>query len=109
MLSQTLAQLVRLPQQCEFCNPHAKQIAHDTSTVPTDLFTSFVEILLMADSRCVAYNRGGYGQLGYILGYDYNCRIKYSGQEGQECTWKDPPPATMEQGKLPDHDDPDNQ
>lgn len=86
---------------------HAKQIAHDTSTVPTDMFTSFVEIMLMADTRCVAYNRGGYGQLGYILGYDYNCRIKYSGNEGQECQWKDPPAATMEQAKDEHKDDPD--
>lgn len=86
---------------------HAKQIAHDTSTVPTDLFTSFVEIMLMADSRCVAYNRGGYGQLGYILGYDYNCRIQY-GKPGTECAWKDPPAATEEHAKhLPSHDDPD--
>ncbi|CAB9520605.1 expressed unknown protein [Seminavis robusta] len=79
---------------------HAKQIAHDTSTVPTDLFTSFVEIMLMANSRCVAYNRGGYGQLGYMLGYNYNCRIKYTEGEGAECKWTDPLPATEEREKI---------
>ncbi|CAB9498275.1 expressed unknown protein [Seminavis robusta] len=77
---------------------HSKQIAHDTSTVPTDLFTSFVEIMLMANARCVAFNRGGYGQLGYLLGYNYNCRVKYSVEK--ECQWVDPPPATEEREKV---------
>jgi len=65
---------------------HAKQIAHDTSLVPTDLFLSFVEIELMTHARCVAYNRGGYGQLGFLLGYEYDCKIKYT---DIACTWTD--------------------
>jgi hypothetical protein len=73
---------------------HAKMITHDTSKVPFDLVTAFDEILLMTNARCVAYNRGGYGQLGYILGYNYNCRIKYSATN--DCKWTDPPPATEE-------------
>jgi len=76
-------------------NVQAKQIAHDTSTVPVDLYTSFVEIMLLASARCVAFNRGGYGQLGYMLGYDYNCRIKYTGED-VECKWVDPPPPAQE-------------
>jgi len=63
---------------------HAKQIAHDTSTVPTDLFTSFVEIMLMSDAKCVAFNRNGYGQLGYILGWDFNCKFQYT---DNKCEW----------------------
>lgn len=70
---------------------HAKQIAHDTSKVPSDLFTSFTEIFFMANAHCVAYNRGGYGQLGYILGFDYNCRVKYSNPREKKCEWKDAP------------------
>jgi hypothetical protein len=77
---------------------HSKQIAHDTSTVPKDLVLSFVEIMLMINSRCVAYNRGGYGQLGYLLGYNYNCRIKYS--DTQDCKWTDPLPASEEREKA---------
>jgi hypothetical protein len=72
---------------------HAKQIDHDSSKVPLDLFNSFVEIMYMSNSRCVAYNRAGYGQLGYLLGYDYNCRIKYT---TTDCKWTDPPPASQE-------------
>jgi hypothetical protein len=77
---------------------HSKQIAHDTSTVPKDLVLSFVEIMLMINSRCVAYNRGGYGQLGYLLGYNYNCRIKYSAT--QDCKWTNPPPASEESEEV---------
>lgn len=68
---------------------HAKQIAHDTSTVPNDLYVSFVEIMLMANTKCVAYNKGGYGQLGYILGYDFDCKISYA--PPQNCEWTDGP------------------
>ena len=68
---------------------HAKQIAHDTSTTPNDLYVSFVEIMLMANTKCVAYSKGGYGQLGYILGWDFDCKINYS--PPQECEWTDGP------------------
>jgi hypothetical protein len=77
---------------------HAKQISHDTSKVPSDLFTSFVEIELMAHARCIAFNRAGYGQLGYILGYDYTCRINYG--ETKDCKWTDPPPVPKEPEKV---------
>ena len=73
---------------------HAKQIAHDTSTVPSDLYTSFVEIMLMANTKCVAYNRGGYGQLGYILGWDFDCKIQYS--PPKECEWTAGPEKATE-------------
>ena len=83
-------------------NIQAKQIAHDTSQVPKDLYQAFVEILLMAKARCVAYNRGGYGQLGFILGYDYDCKINYGEHKG-ECEWKDPPkPALVVDVVRPD-------
>jgi len=65
----------------------AKQIAHDTNHVPKDLFQSFIEIFLMVNTRCVAYNRAGYGQLGYMLGFDYNCKVLYGHQS--ECQWTD--------------------
>lgn len=83
-------------------NVQAKQIAHDSSNVPKDLYQAFVEILLMAKARCVAYNRGGYGQLGFILGYDYDCKINYGEHKG-ECEWKDPPkPALVVDVERPD-------
>ena len=68
---------------------HAKQIMHDAGTVPKDLYISFVEIYFMANARCVAYNRGGYGQLGYMLGFDYDCRVRYSNPREKKCEWKD--------------------
>ena len=72
---------------------HAKQISHESNKNPTDLFTSFVEIYFMANANCVAYNRGGYGQMGYILGFDYNCRVKYS--KNKKCEWRDPDPKRL--------------
>lgn len=69
----------------------ASRIAHDSSVLPKDLFLSFVEVYLMGDARCVAYGRGGHGQLGFMLGYDYDCRIKYSVSGphyvANECEW----------------------
>ena len=69
----------------------AAQIAHDTSELPEDLFNSFVEIYFMANTRCVAYGRNGYGQLGYMLGFNHDCRVKYSGERAEKCEWQDAP------------------
>lgn len=68
----------------------AKQITHDKHVVPKDVMGSFAEIYLMVNAKCVSYGRSSFGALGYILGQDYNCKIKYAGPDAQECAWKGP-------------------
>ena len=49
----------------------ARQVAHDSATLPHDIWNSFLEIYFMANGKCVAYSgQGGYGQLGYIICFD---------------------------------------
>ena len=72
-------------------NIPAKQISHDKHVIPKDVMGSFAEVMLMANANCVSYARGGFGELGYILGTNYDCRIKYAGKDKVEgCEWEGP-------------------
>jgi len=69
----------------------AKQIAHDKHIIPKDIMGSFVEIFLMANAKCVSYGRKGFGELGYILGLDHECKIRYTGPDSvDKCEWNGP-------------------
>ena len=70
-------------------NVPSKQVSHDKHVIPKDLMGAWAEIYLMAGARCVSYGKGGFGQLGYMLGKDYDCRLKYAGERAQKCKWKD--------------------
>jgi hypothetical protein len=59
----------------------------DTSVTPADFYSVFVDIYLLAQSRCVALGVGGYGFWAQILGYDQNCWMRHSGHRPQTCAW----------------------
>ncbi|CAB9500557.1 expressed unknown protein [Seminavis robusta] len=67
----------------------ARQIAHDSKFLPKDFFVSWLEFYFMANTRCIAYSgETSYGQFGYMMGYDYNCRIQYEGYNARnKCNW----------------------
>ena len=60
----------------------------DTSVTPQDFYSAFVDIYLIAMTRCVAVGPGGYGYWGQILGYNHTCWIRHSGEKARKCTWK---------------------
>ena len=58
-------------------------------TVPSDFYTAFVDIYLLAQSRCVAVGPGGYGYWAQVLGHDHACWIRHSGERSKTCEWRD--------------------
>lgn len=40
---------------------------------PSDFYDTFIDLYLMALSRCVTYNRGGFGQWALLIGYNSSC------------------------------------
>jgi hypothetical protein len=52
---------------------------HDwESRPPSDFYPTFVDLLLMANGRCLAYGQGGFGQYAALLSYDASCTIRHS-------------------------------
>ena len=79
----------------------ARQVMHDSSRLPTDIWNSFIEIYFMANANCVAYGNDGYGQLGYMMGFDHDCRIKYDYfDSAKKCTWSDTKEQAEELKKI---------
>ncbi|CAB9506246.1 expressed unknown protein [Seminavis robusta] len=75
----------------------------DKSVTPTDFYSVFVDIYLLAQSRCVAVGPGGFGHWAQIMGYDHKCWIRHSGERSQNCEWKQPEQQqlTIDQPKEP--------
>ena len=44
---------------------------------PSAYDETFLDLLLLGSSRCVAYSNGGYGTFGQLLSYDSNCTIRH--------------------------------
>ena len=40
---------------------------------PNEFYDTFVDLYLLGMSKCVTYNRGGYGQWGSLISYDVSC------------------------------------
>ena len=56
---------------------HLDKFENWTTSPPSDFYASFVDLYLLAQSRCVAYSNGGFGTFGLILGYDPFCSVRY--------------------------------
>ena len=56
---------------------------------PSAYDDTFLDLLLLGSSRCVAYSNGGYGSFGQLLSYDSNCTVRYFRRRHitRNCTW----------------------
>jgi hypothetical protein len=50
---------------------------NNASLVPSDYYDTFVDLYLLGNARAVAYNVGGYGKLGLIMGFDSQAGIQH--------------------------------
>jgi hypothetical protein len=73
---------------------HPKQRLHvdyrnesDTTVTPPDYYDGFVDLYLMAATRCAAVGLGGFARWGHLLGYNDSCVIHHSGRKSQVCEW----------------------
>ncbi len=51
--------------------------------------STFVDLYLLAESRCVAYSNGGYGLFGSLLSHESECRMRFfkGRKKIKKCTW----------------------
>ena len=52
-----------------------------------EYYATFVDLWIMGSGRCVAYNIGGFGVWGSLIGYNKSCILKYNKE--MNCTWAD--------------------
>jgi hypothetical protein len=58
---------------------------------PSDYYDTFVDLYLIALAGCVAYNKGGFGSWGMLIGDSSNCSISHEAKKNgvflNECPW----------------------
>eukprot|EP00797_Seminavis_robusta_P020170 Sro307_g113170.1 n/a (378) ;mRNA; r:12564-13697 len=60
--------------------PLHMDVRYDNATSslgPSDYYDTFVDLYLLGNARAVAYNVGGYGKLGLIMGFDSKAGIQH--------------------------------
>ena len=50
---------------------------HNESLTPSDYYDALVDLYLLGNARAVAYNVGGYGKLGLVMGFDSQAGIQH--------------------------------
>jgi hypothetical protein len=56
----------------------------------TDFFPTFVDLLIMAESKCMSLGAGGFGRFANILSRDPTCLIQHESDKRMEyCKWYD--------------------
>lgn len=81
---------------------HAQEPLHvdfqnesDTSLTPAHFYDGFVDLFLMAGTRCAAVGPGGFARWGHLLGYNETCVIHHFGRKSRKCEWRNASSANM--------------
>ena len=48
--------------------------------LPSAFYATFVDLWIMGSGSCVAYGKGGFGQWGLWIGYNFSCGFNYIGK-----------------------------
>lgn len=73
----------REPLHIEFYNKS------DPDLKPEHFYDGFVDMYIMAATRCVAHGKGGFARWGQILGYNSSCTHAHNGFKSSPCNWQD--------------------
>lgn len=73
---------------------------------PSEFYDLFIDLYLMGMSRCLTYNRGGFGQWALMIGYDSTCFHNQKTSSlgiGAPCNWTKPDvlPRLKKRSKAP--------
>ena len=72
---------------------HLDKTENLESIQPSDFYDVFVDLYLMGMGRCLTYNRGGFGSLALLIGYDSSCfyyqKTSHQGIKVR-CNWTEP-------------------
>lgn len=66
--------------------------ANHTNRRASEYYATFVDLYLLGNSRCLAYNVGGFGTWGLLMGYNSSCGMLHSSRSLQnltQCEWTD--------------------
>jgi hypothetical protein len=55
---------------------HVDKAPNLTQRQPKEFYDTFVDLYLMGMSKCLTYNRGGFGHWALLIGYDASCFLK---------------------------------
>jgi hypothetical protein len=72
---------------------HLDKADNVTDRKPFEFYDTFIDLYLMGLSRCVTFNRGGFGQWASLISHNSTCRHnqKTSGHGiGSPCNWTEP-------------------
>jgi hypothetical protein len=60
-----------------------------TRRQPIEYDATFVDLLMLANSRCIAYSNGGFGHFGSLLSHDSDCSLRFfaSRHATAKCHW----------------------
>jgi hypothetical protein len=56
---------------------------------PSEFDATFIDMLMLAQSRCVAYSNGGYGTFGSLLSHESDCSLRFFARRSpaKKCRW----------------------
>jgi hypothetical protein len=65
--------------------------ANWTNRQPSEYYDTFIDLYLLGMSKCVAYNVGGFGRWGLLLGYNATCGYEHMSnrKDMNRCNWVD--------------------
>ena len=68
--------------------PEPLHLDKEVSRPPSDFYSIFVDLLLMAEGRCVSYGQGGFGRFALLLSHNSTCTSRhiYKGIRAN-CSW----------------------
>jgi hypothetical protein len=85
---------------------HFEKTENWESLQPSDFYDTFVDLLLIGMSKCVTFNRGGFGHWGLLIGFNASCRLSQKTSVrgiGVRCNWTEAgePPKLAPRSKAP--------
>lgn len=71
---------------------HLDKAENLTERNPSDFYSIFVDLYLMAMGRCLSFGQGGFGRFGLLLGYNSTCTNRHTwNKQLVPCNWTDAP------------------
>eukprot|EP00934_Nitzschia_sp_Nitz4_P005259 Nitzschia sp. Nitz4//scaffold9_size221794//195908//196897//NITZ4_001381-RA/size221794-exonerate_protein2genome-gene-0.25-mRNA-1//1//CDS//3329561106//5249//frame0 len=69
---------------------HVDKFSSWNAPPPSSFYSVFVDLLIMANSRCTAYGQGGFGRFASLLSYNASCTRRHviRGDHIQKCFWR---------------------
>jgi hypothetical protein len=71
---------LHLDREADFLQHHEQKdvlLSHQTALPASAYYNVFVDLYLLANSKCVTYDRGGFGKMGSLLSTNASCFVRH--------------------------------